>query len=76
VLFNFGIQDKKAANGSTRITSNPQNSIDFNELWDLVRGQEASGSNPLAPSILSSIFLPNGSVQNPSPDVGGRRIEL
>ena len=40
-------------NDSARITWNPQSSAEFNKVRHLVRDQEAGGSNPLAPTILS-----------------------
>jgi len=32
----------------------PQNFIDFNEAWNLIRDQEVEGSNPFAPTNFSS----------------------
>jgi hypothetical protein len=44
---NFNRQD---ATGSVSISSEPQNFIDFNNAWNLVRDQEVDGSNPFAPT--------------------------
>ena len=41
----------QAANASTIITQNQQESIDFNNAWSLVRDQEVGVSNLLAPII-------------------------
>ena len=54
----------QAATGSTSITWNRQNSIDFNKVWNLVRDQGVGGSNPLSPTNCFQSLAPESQLPN------------